>query len=90
MPPPSGIDWLCVSPKAGGDLVLRSGDELKLIFPQPEAPPERFEGLDFRHFFLQPLDDPGRTEHTQAAVRYCLQHPRWRLSLQTHKLLGIP
>jgi 7-carboxy-7-deazaguanine synthase (Cx14CxxC type) len=90
MPPPSGIDWLCVSPKAGGDLVLRSGDELKLIYPQPEAPPERFEGLDFRHFFLQPLDDPGRTEHTQAAVRYCLEHPRWRLSLQTHKLLGIP
>ncbi len=89
-PAPAGIDWLCVSPKAGGELVLRSGDELKLIYPQLDAPPERFEMLDFRHFFLQPLDDPSGEEHTPAALRYCLEHPRWRLGLQTHKLLGIP
>ena len=89
-PAPPGIDWLCVSPKAGAELLLRSGDELKLIFPQEDATPERFEHLDFRHFFLQPLDDPRRPLHTEAAVRYCLAHPRWRLSLQTHKLLGIP
>jgi 7-carboxy-7-deazaguanine synthase (Cx14CxxC type) len=87
--PPPGIDWICVSPKAGAPLVLRSGDELKLIFPQVGAEPERFTGLDFRHFFLQPLDDPARTRHTQLAVRYCLEHPQWRLSLQTHKYLGI-
>jgi 7-carboxy-7-deazaguanine synthase len=88
--PPLGIDWICVSPKARADLVLRSGDELKLIFPQAGAEPERFEHLNFRHFFLQPLDDPARDWHTQLAVRYCLEHPQWRLSLQTHKLLGIP
>jgi 7-carboxy-7-deazaguanine synthase len=85
-----GIDWICVSPKAGTDLVLTSGQELKLIFPQPGAEPERFVGLDFRHFFLQPMDGPHRERHTQLAVRYCLDHPQWRLSLQTHKLLGIP
>jgi 7-carboxy-7-deazaguanine synthase len=88
--PPPGIDWICVSPKARAPLVLRSGDELKLIFPQAGAEPERFEHLDFHNFFLQPLDDPARAWNTQLAVRYCLEHPQWRLSLQTHKLLGIP
>jgi 7-carboxy-7-deazaguanine synthase (Cx14CxxC type) len=87
---PPGIDWLCVSPKANSELRLRSGDELKLIFPQPGAEPERFEGLDFRHFFLQPLADPSGVDHTPAALRYCLDHPRWRLGLQTHKILAIP
>jgi 7-carboxy-7-deazaguanine synthase (Cx14CxxC type) len=88
--PPPGIDWICVSPKAGAELRLRRGDELKLVYPQPAAMPERFAGLSFRHFFLQPMDGPHREANTQAAVRYCLAHPRWRLSLQTHKLLGIP
>ena len=88
--PPPGIDWICVSPKAGTDLVLRFGQELKLIFPQPGAEPERFVDLDFRHFFLQPMDGPDRERHTQLAIRYCLEHPQWRLSLQTQKLLGIP
>jgi 7-carboxy-7-deazaguanine synthase len=88
--PPPGIDWICVSPKARADLVLRSGHELKLIFPQAGAEPSRFEHLDFQHFFLQPLDDPARALNTQLALRYCLEHPQWRLSLQTHKLLGIP
>jgi 7-carboxy-7-deazaguanine synthase (Cx14CxxC type) len=85
-----GIDWICVSPKANAELVLRSGQELKLIFPQPGAEPERFVDLAFRHFFLQPMDGPERERNTQLAVRYCLEHPQWRLSLQTHKLLGIP
>lgn len=88
--PPRGLDWICVSPKAGADLVLLSGDELKLVFPQKGTEPERFENLDFRHFFIQPMDGPERDRNTQLAVRYCLEHPRWRLSLQTHKLLGIP
>ena len=88
--PPSGLDWTCVSPKARADLVLRSGDELKLVFPQPGAEPERFEALAFRHFFLQPIDGPDREANTAQAVQYCLAHPRWRLSLQTHKLIGIP
>jgi 7-carboxy-7-deazaguanine synthase (Cx14CxxC type) len=88
--PPPGIDWICVSPKAGAELVLRSGDELKLVYPQPSAEPERFERLAFRHFFLQPMDGPERSRNTQLALAYCLAHPRWRLSLQTHKLLGIP
>ncbi|MBI3300627.1 MAG: 7-carboxy-7-deazaguanine synthase [Deltaproteobacteria bacterium] len=88
--PPRGVDWICVSPKAGADLVLRAGHELKLIFPQEGVEPQRFEDLDFRHFFLQPMDGPERERNTQLAVRYCLAHPRWRLSLQTHKLLGIP
>ena len=87
---PPSVDWVCVSPKAGADLVLRTGDELKLIFPQPGAEPERYERLDFRHFFLQPMDGPARERNTQLAVRYCLEHPRWRLSLQTQKILGIP
>jgi 7-carboxy-7-deazaguanine synthase len=90
--PPPGIDWLTVSPKAGADVVVRRGDELKLVYPQVEATaqPQRFEELEFRHFFLQPMDGPAREANTAAALRYCLSHPRWRLSLQTHKLLGIP
>ena len=90
LPPGEDIDWVCVSPKAGADLVVRTGDEIKLVFPQAGAEPERFERLDFRHFFLQPMDGPDRQANTEAALRYCLAHPRWRLSLQTHKLLGIP
>jgi 7-carboxy-7-deazaguanine synthase len=88
--PPAGIDWLCVSPKARAPLVVRGGSELKLVYPQEGAEPERFEGLGFEHFFLQPMDGPAREHNTAAALRYCLAHPRWRLSLQTHKLLGIP
>jgi 7-carboxy-7-deazaguanine synthase (Cx14CxxC type) len=90
--PPAGLDWTCVSPKAGAPLVLRAGDELKLVYPQeePEAQPARFEGLAFTHFFLQPMDGPHRAANTEAALRYCLAHPRWRISIQTHKLLGIP
>ena len=87
---PSGLDWICVSPKAGAEFKQRSGDELKLIYPQPGAEPERFEGLAFRHFFLQPMDGPSLDLNTTLAMAYCLNHPRWRLSLQTHKLLGIP
>lgn len=87
---PPGIDWLCVSPKADAPLALQSGDELKLVFPQTDAPPKRFEGLDFRHFFLQPMDGPAREANTAAALRYCLTHPQWRLSLQVHKFLHIP
>jgi 7-carboxy-7-deazaguanine synthase len=89
--PPPGIDWVCVSPKAGVELALRRGDELKLVFPQEGIAPESLEGdgLDFRHWFLQPMDGPHRARNTELAVRYCLAHPRWRLSLQTHKLVGI-
>lgn len=87
---PPGLDWICVSPKSAALLVQRSGDELKLIYPQPDAPPERFEGLAFRHFFLQPMDGPSREENTASAARYCLARPRWRLSLQMHKLIGLP
>ena len=90
LPPPEGIDWLTVSPKAGAPLTTRGGDELKLVYPQDGAEPERYLELDFRHFFLQPMDGPAREANTAAALRYCLSHPRWRLSLQTHKLLGIP
>jgi 7-carboxy-7-deazaguanine synthase (Cx14CxxC type) len=88
--PPKGVDWICVSPKAGADLVLKSGNELKLVFPQIGAEPERFEHLDFQRFYLQPMDGPDVVRNTQLAMKYCLEHPRWRLSLQTHKLLGIP
>ncbi|MEZ4700015.1 MAG: 7-carboxy-7-deazaguanine synthase [Rhodothermales bacterium] len=88
--PPGGLDWVCVSPKAGADLVVRQGDELKLVYPQIAAMPERFAGLAFAHFFLQPMDGPDRVAHTDAAMAYCLANPPWRLSLQTHKLLGIP
>ena len=86
----AGIDWICMSPKAGTDIVVREGDELKLVYPQPEAPPERFENFGFRHFLLQPMDGPDRERNTALAMEYCLAHPRWRLSLQTHKYLGIP
>ena len=89
-PIPLGLDWVCVSPKAGSELVATAGDELKLVFPQLGAMPGQFEHLVFRHFFLQPMDGPLREQHTQAAVAYCMAHPQWRLSLQTHKLLGIP
>ena len=88
--PPPGIDWICVSPKAGAPLRLTSGNELKLVYPQLTARPERFEHLDFQHFFLQPMDGPQRERNTQLALRYCLEHPQWRLSLQTHKILDIP
>jgi 7-carboxy-7-deazaguanine synthase (Cx14CxxC type) len=88
-PAPPGIDWLCVSPKAGAPLVLTAGDELKLVYPQAGAPPERYRGLRFRYFFVQPMDGPELTRHTEAAVRFCLAHPEWRLSLQAHKLLGL-
>jgi len=87
--PPPGIDWVCVSPKAGTDLVLRCGDELKLVFPQPGAEPERFAALAFGYFYLQPMDGPAAAENVRLAVEYCMAHPQWRLSLQTHKLLGI-
>lgn len=87
---PSGLDWICVSPKAGTILQLRCGDELKLVFPQPGLFPEQFEELEFRHYFLQPMDGRERAKNTRMAVEYCLAHPRWRLSLQTHKFLGIP
>ena len=87
--PPRGVDWLCVSPKAGAELIVRAGDELKLVFPQSGAAPAAFEHLAFDHFFLQPMDGPSRDANTAAALQYCLAHPRWRLSLQTHKLLGI-
>ena len=89
-PLPPGIDWACVSPKAGAPLVVHAGNELKLVFPQAGADPTQFEHLDFTHFFLQPMDGPEREANTTAALQYCLSHPRWRLSLQTHKLLGIP
>ena len=89
-PVPRGVDWICVSPKAGAPLLARHGDELKLVYPQPGAEPDRYEGLAFRHFFLQPMDGPERVRNTELAVAYCRAHPRWRLSLQTHKLIGIP
>jgi 7-carboxy-7-deazaguanine synthase len=88
--PPPGIDWVCVSPKAGADLLLRTGDELKLVFPQAGAEPELYENLEFKHFYLQPMDGPHREENTNFCIHYCLEHPQWKLSLQTHKLLGIP
>lgn len=87
--PPPGIDWICVSPKAGTELKLRSGDELKLVFPQEGIEPEWFDSLHFKYFFLQPKDGPDIKHNTQLAVRYCLDHPQWRLSLQMHKLIGI-
>lgn len=86
---PPGLDWICVSPKAGAPLVQTTGDELKLIYPQTAAQPAAFEALAFRHFFLQPMDGPVRDANTAAAIRYCMEHPRWRLSLQTHKIVGI-
>ena len=87
--PPASVDWICVSPKAGAELVLTHGQELKLVYPQKDAPPERFAGLSFDHFFLQPMDGPDAAVNLQAATKYCLEHPQWCLSLQTHKLIGI-
>ena len=89
-PVPAGVDWVCVSPKAGADRVVAAGDELKLVYPQADLAPEDVEDLEFTHFFLQPMDGPDREANTRAAVGYCLDHPKWRLSLQTHKLIGIP
>jgi 7-carboxy-7-deazaguanine synthase len=89
-PVPEAVDWICVSPKAGAPLQQRSGDELKLVFPQRGAPPDRFVALDFEHFYLQPMDGPNLRENTRAARRYCREHPRWALSLQAHKLWGLP
>ena len=88
-PAPANLDWVCVSPKADAPLVLDRGDELKLVYPQIQAPPERFVDLEFEHFFLQPMDGPNVNENTALAVEYCLRHPQWRLSLQTHKTLGL-
>ena len=88
-PPPPGLDWICVSPKVGAPLVLTAGDELKLVYPQEGGDPTRFAGLDFRHFFLQPMDGPEVAVNTGRAVAYCLAHPQWRLSVQTHKVVGI-
>ena len=89
-PAPAGVDWICVSPKADAPLRLTSGDELKLVFPQAGVDPERFHALGFRHHFLQPMDGDRLAENTAAAADYCLAHPGWRLSLQTHKLIGLP
>lgn len=89
LPIPRGIDWVCVSPKAGAPLVVHAGDELKLVFPQVGAEPHRFAHLEFRTFQLQPMDGPNREANASAAVAYCLAHPQWRLSLQTHKVLGL-
>lgn len=90
LPAPPGIDWVCVSPKAQAPLAQTRGQELKLVFPQPGVDPARFEGLAFERFLLQPMDGPDRAQNTRAAIAYCLAHPRWRLSVQTHKYLGIP
>jgi len=87
---PKGVDWICVSPKADAELKQLSGDELKLVYPQEKAKPERFENLAFRHFLLQPMDGPDAAKNTETATAYCLTHPKWRLSLQTHKMIGIP
>jgi 7-carboxy-7-deazaguanine synthase len=87
--PPEGLDWICMSPKAGAELRLHRGSELKLVFPQPEAMPSQFEALDFEHFYLQPMDGENTAANTAAAIEYCLRNPRWRLSVQTHKVLGL-
>lgn len=89
LPAPPGVDWICVSPKARAAVVQTSGQELKLVYPQAGVDPARFEGLNFQRFLLQPMDGPDRDDATRAAIAYCLQHPRWRLSVQTHKYLGI-
>ena len=89
LPAPAGIDWICVSPKAQAVVVQQQGQELKLVYPQPGVDPARFEALDFERFLLQPMDGPERLANTEAAIAYCLAHPRWRLSVQTHKYLGI-
>ena len=89
---PEGLDWICVSPKANAAVKQTSGNELKLVFPQdqPEAQPSQFESLQFQHFFLQPKDDRAHAQNIAAAAAYCMKHPKWRLSLQTHKLIGLP
>ncbi len=89
LPAPEGVDWICVSPKAANPVVQTHGQELKLVFPQAEAPPEHFADLAFERFYLQPMDGPAQAENTAAAIAYCLQHPQWRLSVQTHKYLGF-
>ncbi|RKG75851.1 7-carboxy-7-deazaguanine synthase [Corallococcus exercitus] len=89
-PVPQGVDWVCVSPKSGSELVQRTGNELKLVFPQVGFEPDRFEALGFTHFILQPMDGPDRVRNTQVALEYCLEHPQWRLGIQMHKVLGIP
>jgi 7-carboxy-7-deazaguanine synthase (Cx14CxxC type) len=89
LPLPEGMDWITVSPKAHTETIIQSGNELKLVYPQEGVSPEMFESLHFQHFLLQPQDGPGVKENTRRAVEYCLAHPRWRLSLQTHKILGI-
>ena len=88
-PAPGSLDWICVSPKAGAPFVQTTGSELKLVYPQDNAPPERFAQLDFGHFFLQPMDGPDLARNTEMAIQYCLKHPQWRLSIQTHKLVGV-
>ncbi|MFN3877768.1 MAG: 7-carboxy-7-deazaguanine synthase [Brevundimonas sp.] len=86
---PDGIDWICISPKADADLIQVKGQELKLVYPQAKALPDRFEHLDFERFWLQPMDGPDQAENTAAAIEYCLTHPQWRLSVQTHKYIGV-
>jgi len=90
LPVPTGVDWICVSPKGSAPVVQTCGNELKLVYPQAQARPERFAELNFEHFWLQPMDSAQRSANTAAAVNYCTQHPQWRLSLQTHKYIGIP
>jgi len=90
VPAPAGLDWICVSPKADAPLAQTSGQELKLVFPQPGVDPARYAGLAFERFFLQPMDGPARDAATAEAIDYCLTHPQWRLSVQTHKYLGLP
>ncbi|HYE44003.1 MAG TPA: 7-carboxy-7-deazaguanine synthase [Caulobacteraceae bacterium] len=87
---PDGLDWICISPKSDAPVVQTRGQELKLVYPQHGVDPARFEGLDFERFYLQPMDGPDQAANTQAAVAYCLSHPRWRLSVQTHKYIGVP
>lgn len=89
IPVPTGLDWICVSPKMGAPLVQRSGDEIKLVYPQANGDPAQFEALDFGRWYLQPMDGPHQARNTELAIAYCLEHPRWRLSLQTHKIVGI-
>jgi len=89
IPPPAGIDWVCVSPKAGAPLVVTSGDELKIVVPQPGLDPRDFAELDFRRFSVQPMDGPERARNTEWAIQFCLAHPQWQLSLQTHKMTGV-
>jgi organic radical activating enzyme len=87
---PAELDWICVSPKAGADWVQKTGDEIKLVYPQPGAMPEKFLAGEFTHWYLQPMDCPEREKNTRAAIEYCLAHPKWKLSLQTHKITGMP